>query len=114
MKKVLEILRRLLRCPLEFPLEALMGLSFFLIAAYNTYHGFGRVPIKLFDEEILLFFVPLFVLTYCLHQKNKWAYIASFFIFLILMPLSLENFMSSLKMPFLYLLAALLLILGTR
>ena len=114
MKKVLEILRRLLRCPLEFPVEALMGLSFFLIAAYNTYHGFGNAPIKYFDEEILLFFVPLFVLTYCLHQKNKWAYIASFFIFPILMPLSLESFMSSSKMPFLYVLAALLLVLGTR
>lgn len=114
MKKVLEILRRLLRCPLEFPVEALMGLSFFLIAAYNTYHGFGNAPIKYFDEEILLFFVPLFVLTYCLHQKDKWAYIASFFIFPILMPLSLESFMSSSKMPFLYVLAALLLVLGTR
>ena len=45
MKKVLEILRRLLRCPLEFPVEALMGLSFFLIAAYNTYHGFGHAPL---------------------------------------------------------------------
>lgn len=114
MKKVLEILRRLLRCPLEFPLEALMGLSFFLIAAYNTYHGFGHARNDLFDEEILLFFVPLFVLTYSLHQKNKWAYIASFFIFPILMPLSLESFMSSSKMPFLYVLAALLLVLGTR
>ncbi len=114
MKKVLEILRRLLRCPLEFPLEALMGLSFFLIAAYNTYHGFGNVPNKYLDEEILAFFVPLFVLTFYMHKLNKWAYVASFFIFLFLMPLSLEPFITSLAFPFTYVLAALLLIVGTR
>ena len=55
MKKLLATLRQLLRCPLEFPLEALMGLSFFVIAAYNTYHGFGSVPNKFLDEEILAF-----------------------------------------------------------
>ena len=114
MKKVFEILRQLLRCPQEFPLEALMGLSFFLIAAYNTYHGYGHTTNPLFDEEILLFFVPLYVLTYSLHQQNKWAYVASFFIFPLLMPLSLEPFISSSKLPFLYALAALLLVLGTR
>lgn len=91
-----------------------MGLSVFFIAAYNTYHGFGIVPNHLFDEEILLFFVPLYVLTYCMHKLNKWAYIASFFIFVLLLPLSLESFISSSKMPFLYVLAALLLVLGTR
>ena len=114
MKKVLEILRRLLRCPLEFPLEALMGLSFFLIAAYDIYHGFGNVPNKYLDEEILAFFVPLFVLTFYMHKLNKWAYVASFFIFLFLMPLSLEPFITSLAFPFTYVLAALLLIVGTR
>ncbi len=114
MKKVLEILRRLLRCPLEFPVEALMGLSFFLIAAYDIYHGFGNVPNKYLDEEILAFFVPLFVLTFYMHKLNKWAYVASFFIFLFLMPLSLEPFITSLAFPFTYVLAALLLIVGTR
>lgn len=114
MKKVLEILRRLLHCPLEFPLEALMGLSFFLIAAYDIYHGFGNVPNKYLDEEILVFFVPLFVLTFYMHKLNKWAYVASFFIFLFLMPLSLEPFITSLAFPFTYVLAALLLIVGTR
>ena len=114
MKKVLEILRRLLHCPLEFPLEALMGLSFFLIAAYDIYHGFGNVPNKYLDEEILAFFVPLFVLTFYMHKLNKWAYVASFFIFLFLMPLSLEPFITSLAFPFTYVLAALLLIVGTR
>lgn len=114
MKKVIEILRRLLHCPLEFPLEALMGLSFFLIAAYDIYHGFGNVPNKYLDEEILAFFVPLFVLTFYMHKLNKWAYVASFFIFLFLMPLSLEAFITSLAFPFTYVLAALLLIVGTR
>ena len=96
------------------PLEALMGLSFFLIAAYDIYHGFGNVPNKYLDEEILAFFVPLFVLTFYMHKLNKWAYVASFFIFLFLMPLSLEPFITSLAFPFTYVLAALLLIVGTR
>ena len=114
MKKLLATLRQLLRCPLEFPLEALMGLSFFVIAAYNTYHGFGSVPNKFLDEEILAFFVPLFVLTFYMHKVNKWAYVASFFIFPFLMPLSLEPFINSSAFPFTYVLAALLLIVGTR
>jgi hypothetical protein len=66
------------------------------------------------NSDILWFFVPLMVLTFWLHRVNRWAYFASFFLFLPLMALDLKPFLWTYGFGFTYVLAGILLIVGNK
>ena len=53
-------------------------------------------------------------LTFWLHRVNRWAYLASFFLFLPLMMLNLKPFLWTYGFGFTYVLAAILLIIGYK
>ena len=116
--KLKNIMRQLLRSPREFPEEAAMGLAFFVIAAWHT--GNAEWNEKLhqmvsgINADILMLFVPLVVLTFWLHKVNRWAYVVSGFLFLPLMMLNLKPFLWTYGFGFTYVLAAILLVVGTR
>ena len=116
--KLKNIMRQLLRSPREFPVEAAMGLAFFVIAVWHT--GNAEWNEKLhqmvsgINADILMLFVPLVVLTFWLHKVNRWAYVVSGFLFLPLMMLNLKPFLWTYGFGFTYVLAAILLVVGTR
>ena len=116
--KLKNILKQLLRSPKEFPVEAFMGLAFFAIAAWHTRHmkwddTIGQLMSGI-NDDILLLFVPLIVLTFWLGKVNRWAYIASGFLFLPLMALNLKPFLWTYGFGFTYVLAGILLLVGTK
>lgn len=117
-EKLINILRLLLRSPREFPVEAAMGLAFFAIAAWHTGHNeWDEVlhqSVSGVNADILPLFVPLLVLTFWLHKVNRWAYVASGFLFLPLMALNLKPFLMTYGFGFTYVLAAILLLVGVR
>lgn len=116
--KIRTILKQLLRSPLEFPVEAAMGLLFFLISAWHTGHAeWDEVKGEMasgVNADILMLFVPLLVLTFWLHKVNRWAYMASGLLFLPLMALNLKPFLLTYGFGFTYVLAAILLLLDVR
>lgn len=117
-EKLKNILRLLLRSPREFPVEAAMGLAFFAIAAWHTGHSkWDEVlhqTVSGVNADILPLFVPLLVLTFWLHKVNRWAYVASGFLFLPLMALNLKPFLMTFGFGFTYVLAGILLLVGVR
>ena len=112
--KVKTIAQQLLRSPREFPVEAAMGVAFFLIAALHTSSSQWAVKIADYLQyDILMLFVPLIVLTFRLHRVNRWAYILSGLLFIPLMALDLKPFVLTCGFWFTYVLAAILLVAGT-
>lgn len=116
--KIKDIVRQLLRSPREFPVEAAMGLAFFLISAWHTENvswieSTGEYTSGI-NGDILMLFVPLVVLTFWLHKVNRWAYMASGLLFLPLMALNLKPFLWTYGFGFTYVLAAILLLVGVR
>lgn len=118
MMKLKTMLQHLLRSPREFPVEAILGLVFFGIAAWHTtfmqYDESTGQRMGNSTPSILLLFVPLLVLTFYLHKVNRWAYVASGFLFLPLMAVNLWPFLQTYGFYFTYVLAAILLVIGTR
>lgn len=117
-EKLKNILRLLLRSPREFPMEAAMGLAFFAIAAWHTGHNKWdealHQSVSGVNADILPLFVPLLVLTFWLHKVNRWAYVASGFLFLPLMALNLKPFLMTYGFGFTYVLAGILLLVSVR
>ncbi|MBR5653431.1 MAG: DUF4153 domain-containing protein [Prevotella sp.] len=116
--RIKNILKLLLHSPLEFPVEAAMGLLFFFISAWHTSHAqlnthTGELE-SVVNVDILWLFVPLLVLTFWLHKVNRWAYMASGLLFLPLMALNLKPFLWTYGFAFTYVLAAILLLVGVR
>ena len=116
--KIKDIVKQLLRSPREFPVEAAMGLAFFLISAWHTENvswieSTGEYTSGI-NGDILMLFVPLVVLTFWLHKVNRWAYVASGLLFLPLMALNLKPFLWTYGFGFTYVLAAILLLVGVR
>ena len=106
--------QQLLRSPREFPVEAAMGVVFFLIAALHTSSSQWAVKIADYlQDDVLVLFVPLIVLTFRLHRVNRWAYILSGLLFIPLMAIDLKPFLSTNGFGFTYVLAAILLVAGT-
>ena len=95
-----------------------MGVAFFAIAAYDTetqvinYEKLEMVSGV--NSDILWFFVPLLVLTFYLGRINRWAYVVSGLLFLPLMLLNLRPFLWTTGFMFTYVLAGILLVIGTR
>lgn len=116
--KLKTIIQQLLRSPKEFPVEAAMGLAFFGIAFWHTeklaYDSAVGSMVSGVNADILWLFVPLVVLTFWLGKVNRWAYVASGFLFLPLMALNLKPFLWTCGFAFTYVLAAILLVVGIR
>ena len=116
--KLKSLLQQLLLSPRKFPVELALGLAFFVIAVWDTettvWSEKAGHMVSDINGDILCFFVPLMALTFWLHRVNRWAYYASFFIFLPLMMLDLKPFLWTYGFTFTYVLAAILLIIGNR
>ena len=111
-------IRELLRCPKELPVETALCLTFFMIAVFHTatehWDEETGVMLSAVNGDILMLFVPLFVLTFYLHRVNRWAYCLSYLLFIPLMALNLKPFLWSTAFGFTYALAAILLVIGIR
>ena len=116
--KLKSLWQLLLQSPRRFPVELALGVAFFIIAVWDSETREWSEKALQYESavngDILWFFVPLMALTFWLHRVNRWAYLASFFIFLPLMMLNLQPFLWTYGFTFTYVLAAILLIIGNR
>ena len=116
--KLKSLLQQLLQSPRRFPVEFALGIVFFVIAVWDSetssWDETKTQMVSAVNSDILWFFVPLMVLTFWLHRVNRWAYFASFFLFLPLMALDLKPFLWTYGFAFTYVLAGILLVVGNR
>ena len=116
--KLKSLLKQLMQSPQRFPVELVLGVAFFIIAVWDSESStWDEIKLQMdsaVNGDILWFFVPLMVLTFWLHRVNRWAYYASFFLFLPLMALNLNPFLWTYSFAFTYVLATILLIIGNR
>lgn len=61
--KLKTLLQQLLQSPVRFPVEAVLGLVFFVIAVRHNNFSF--------TDDVLWLFVPLLVLSFVLHRVNR-------------------------------------------
>ena len=118
MIKLKSLIQQLLQSPRRFPVEFALGVVFFVIEVWDSetsaWDETKAQMVSAVNSDILMLFVPLMVLTFWLHRVNRWAYFASFFLFLPLMALDLKPFLWTYGFAFTYVLAAILLIVGNR
>ena len=116
--KLKSLFLQLLQSPRRFPVEAALGVVFFIIAVWDsessTWNETSARMESAVNSDILWFFVPLVALSFWLHRVNRWAYLASFFLFLPLMALDLKPFLWTYGFAFTYVLAGILLVVGNR
>ena len=116
--KLKSLLQQLLQSPRRFPVEAALSVAFFVIAVWHSETSGWNEATERWESavnaDILWLFVPLLVLTFWLHRVNRWAYFASFFLFLPLMMLNLKPFLWTYGFAFTYVLAAILLVVGNK
>ena len=116
--KLKSMLQQLLQSPRRFPVEFALGIVFFVIAVWDSESSTGNEASARMESavngDILWFFVPLVALSFWLHRVNRWAYLASFFLFLPLMALDLKPFLWTYGFAFTYVLAGILLVVGNR
>ena len=116
--KLKSLLQQLLQSPRRFPVEFALGIVFFVIAVWDsessTWNETSARMESVVNSDILWFFVPFMVLTFWLHRVNRWAYLASFFLFLPLMALDLKPFLWTYGFAFTYVLAGILLVVGNK
>ena len=116
--KLKTMLLLLLQSPRRFPVEAALGVAFFIIAVWNTesqtLNNVTKEWESVVNADILWLFFPLLVLSFWLQRVNRWVYFASFFLFLPLMALNLKPFLWTYSFVFTYVLAAILLVVGNR
>ena len=116
--KLKSMLQQLLQSPRRFPVEFALGIVFFVIAVWDsessTWNEASARMESAVNSDILWFFVPLVALSFWLHRVNRWAYLASFFLFLPLMALDLKPFLWTYGFAFTYVLAGILLVVGNR
>ena len=116
--KLKSLLQQLLQSPRRFPVEAALGVAFFIIAVWDSEtFQWNEVTANMdsgVNGDILWLFVPLVALSFWLRRVNRWAYLASFFLFLPLMALDLKPFLWTYGFGFTYVLAAILLVISNR
>ena len=116
--KLKSLFLQLLQSPRRFPVEAALGVVFFIIAVWDsessTWNEASARMESAVNSDILWFFVPLVALSFWLHRVNRWAYLASFSLFLPLMALDLKPFLWTYGFAFTYVLAGILLVVGNR
>lgn len=117
-KKLKSLMQQLLQSPKRFPFEFALGIVFFIIAVWDNETNHYNEALKLWESDvngdILWLFAPLMVLTFWFHRVNRWAYIASSFLFLPLMAIDLKPFLWTYGFGFTYVLAGILLIVGNK
>ena len=95
--KLKSLLQQLLQSPRRFPVEFALGIVFFVIAVWDSESSaWNKTSARMesaVNSDILWLFVPLMVLTFWLHRVNRWAYFASFFLFLPLIAIDLKPFL---------------------
>ena len=116
--KLKTLVQLLQQSPRRFPVELALGIVFFVIAVWDSESSAWNETTAQMESavngDILWLFVPLMALTFWLHRVNRWAYFASFFLFLPLMALDLKPFLWTYGFAFTYVLAAILLVVGNR
>ena len=116
--KLKSLLQQLLQSPRRFPVEFALGIVFFVIAVWDSESSaWNETSARMesaVNSDILWLFVPLMVLTFWLHRVNRWAYFASFFLFLPLIAIDLKPFLWTYGFAFTYVLAGILLVVGNR
>ena len=116
--KLKSLFQQLLQSPRRFPVEAALGVVFFIIAVWDSESStWNEASVRMesaVNSDILWFFVPLVALSFWLHRVNRWTYLASFFLFLSLMALDLKPFLWTYGFAFTYVLAGILLVMGNR
>jgi len=126
--KIVSFLQQILRSPKEYPVETVMSLAFFIIAVWHleSRKWFGGNVVSDVNEDILLLFLPLIVLTFWLNKlykrqtEQKWknvyllVYVFSGLLFLPLMALNLKSFIETIAFGFTYVLAGILMVVDTR
>ncbi|SEW14908.1 protein of unknown function [Prevotella sp. khp7] len=116
--KLKSLLQQLLQSPRRFPVEFALGVVFFIIAVWDSETSAWNEAAARMEgavkSDILWFFVPLVALSFWLRRVNRWAYFASFFLFLPLMALDLKPFLWTYGFAFTYVLAGILLVVGNR
>ena len=116
--KLKSLLQQLLQSPRRLPVEAALGVVFFIILLLNeessSWGDKSALVKSIFNVDVVALFFPLVVLSFWLQRVNRWAYYASFFLFIPLMSLNLDPFFGTYGYAFTFVLAALLLILGNR
>ncbi|MBP5410118.1 MAG: DUF4153 domain-containing protein [Prevotella sp.] len=116
--KLKTLLQQLLHSPRRFPVEFALGIAFFVIAVWDSESSTWNETVARMESaingDILWLFVPLMALTFWLHRVNRWAYFASFFLFLPLMALDLKPFLWTYGFVFTYVLAGILLVVGNK
>jgi hypothetical protein len=115
--KLKNLLQQLSDSPRRFPVEAALGFVFFLIAFFSQESSLWRDLVgsgHKVNDDILVLFVPLLTLSFWLGRVNRWAYYASFFIFVPLLFADLSPFLKTFGCVFTYVLAFILLIVGNN
>lgn len=110
--KLKSLLQQLLQSPRRFPVEAALGMVFFIIAVLRMESV--KWTENIINDDILFLFIPLIALSFWLQRVNKKIYYASFFLFMPLMSLDLKSFLWTYGFGFTYVLAAILLIVGNK
>ena len=117
-RKLKSLMQQLLQSPKRFPFEFALGIVFFIIAVWDNETNHYNEALKQWESDvngdILWLFAPLMVLTFWFHRVNRWAYIASSFLFLPLMAIDLKPFLWTYGFGFTYVLAGILLIVGNK
>ena len=116
--KLRQTLLQLLRSPKNFPVELFIGIVFFAMSVcmneHCTWTLFGHTFEWDKHSDIIPWFIPLFALTYWLGKVNRWASYASALLFLPLLLLNWDDYFNAEAVGMTYVVAAILLIIGTR
>lgn len=110
-QKLKELLKLLSDSPRKFPVEAALGVVFYIIAILETLPASSDIDV---DGDILHLSFQLIVLSFWLRRVNRWAYFASFFVFVPLMAIDLTPFLWTEGYFFTFLLALVLLIVDRK
>lgn len=104
----------------QFPVEALLGLTFFIIAYCSTVRPIEEQTVSKLNGVLALSFQML-VLTYLLNKYSdvlrrigRWLYWGSYFIYIPLLFVDLSQFEQGFSYGFAWLLALLMLVAGRR
>ncbi|MCR4921851.1 MAG: DUF4153 domain-containing protein [Bacteroidaceae bacterium] len=103
MKPWKDILRRMAHSPRRFPVELVFGIVFFAVACIDDFH-----------EDMLPLFVPVVALSFFLRGANRWLYAASPLLLVPLFFIDFRHFLWTTAFVLTYVLAALLLVHGSR
>lgn len=120
MINIKQIYHETLKAIRQFPVEALLGLTFFIIGCWSTIPSIQQETASKLNGVLLLSFQML-VFTYLLNKYSdvigrlgKWLYWLSYFIYIPLLLTDLSRFEMGFGYGFTWLLALLMLVVGRR